>query len=191
MDVIFTFCLLHTQMRQSLQPTPSFVPSHAYHIPSRVKVTSAAWFRIPMSSDLILVILEGRISPSLLIVQVKNRTDDITRGTVQKSVCVLSRLPLYGQIQVDKNNVRFFIAILLVNDKHANNRHLLAVLGEDVADNAGVLRRGRLHGGGPDQPDLREPQRVSNVSTFFLQKRLIFQYLLFDLIDKSISLLTC
>lgn len=29
-----------------------------------------------------------------------NRTEDITRGTVQKSVCVLSRLPLYGQIQV-------------------------------------------------------------------------------------------
>ena len=32
--------------------------------------------------------------------KVKNKTDDITRGTVQKSVCVLSRLPLYGQIQV-------------------------------------------------------------------------------------------
>jgi len=32
--------------------------------------------------------------------KVKNRTEDITRGTVQKSVCVLSRLPLFGQIQV-------------------------------------------------------------------------------------------
>ena len=31
-----------------------------------------------------------------------NRTADITRGSVQKSVCVLSRLPLYGQIQVTK-----------------------------------------------------------------------------------------
>lgn len=30
----------------------------------------------------------------------KNRTDDITRGTVQKSVCVLSHLPLYGHIEV-------------------------------------------------------------------------------------------
>lgn len=29
-----------------------------------------------------------------------NRTSDITRGSVQKCVCVLSRLPLYGQIQV-------------------------------------------------------------------------------------------
>jgi len=32
--------------------------------------------------------------------KVVNKTDDITRGTVQKSVCVISRLPLYGQIQV-------------------------------------------------------------------------------------------
>jgi len=32
--------------------------------------------------------------------KIKNKTSDITRGTVQKSVCVLSRLPLFGQIQV-------------------------------------------------------------------------------------------
>ena len=32
--------------------------------------------------------------------KVLNKTADITRGSVQKSVCVLSRLPLYGQIQV-------------------------------------------------------------------------------------------
>jgi len=32
--------------------------------------------------------------------KIRNKTSDITRGTVQKSVCVLSRLPLYGQIQV-------------------------------------------------------------------------------------------
>ncbi|OAD58837.1 Late secretory pathway protein AVL9 like protein, partial [Eufriesea mexicana] len=32
--------------------------------------------------------------------KLKNRTSDITRGTVQKSVCVLSTLPLYGHIQV-------------------------------------------------------------------------------------------
>ena len=29
-----------------------------------------------------------------------NPTEDVTRGSVQKSVCVLSRLPLYGHIQV-------------------------------------------------------------------------------------------
>lgn len=32
--------------------------------------------------------------------RIKNLTADITRGTVQKSVCVLSELPLYGHIQV-------------------------------------------------------------------------------------------
>ncbi|KAL3268787.1 hypothetical protein HHI36_007884 [Cryptolaemus montrouzieri] len=32
--------------------------------------------------------------------KMKNRTSDITRGTVQKSVCVLSKIPLFGQIQV-------------------------------------------------------------------------------------------
>jgi len=32
--------------------------------------------------------------------ELTNRTEDITRATVQKSVCVLSRLPLYGHIQV-------------------------------------------------------------------------------------------
>ena len=34
------------------------------------------------------------------LLKVLNKTADITRGSVQKSVCVLSRLPLYGQIQV-------------------------------------------------------------------------------------------
>jgi hypothetical protein len=34
-----------------------------------------------------------------LPLQVKNRTEEMTRGSVQKSVVVLSRLPLYGQIQ--------------------------------------------------------------------------------------------
>lgn len=32
--------------------------------------------------------------------KLKNLTSDITRGTVQKSVCVLSEIPLYGHIQV-------------------------------------------------------------------------------------------
>ncbi|KAL1137878.1 hypothetical protein AAG570_009574 [Ranatra chinensis] len=32
--------------------------------------------------------------------KLKNRTADITRGTVQKSVCVLSSVPLYGHIHV-------------------------------------------------------------------------------------------
>lgn len=36
----------------------------------------------------------------MVLQKIKNRTADITRGTVQKSVCVLSAIPLYGHIQV-------------------------------------------------------------------------------------------
>lgn len=32
--------------------------------------------------------------------KIKNRTSDMTRSSIQKSVCVLSKIPLYGQIQV-------------------------------------------------------------------------------------------
>lgn len=32
--------------------------------------------------------------------KVSNKSADITRNTVQKSVCVLSSLPIYGYIQV-------------------------------------------------------------------------------------------
>lgn len=40
------------------------------------------------------------VASLFMLQKIKNLTSDITRGTVQKSVCVLSRLPLYGHIQV-------------------------------------------------------------------------------------------
>lgn len=46
------------------------------------------------------VLADHDYSVILLLQKVTNRTSDITRGTVQKSVCVLSTLPLYGHIQV-------------------------------------------------------------------------------------------
>ena len=59
--------------------------------------------------------------------KVKNRTEDITRGTVQKSVCVLSRLPLYGQIQVKMNLITQayfeegdFSKVELINETYSN-----------------------------------------------------------------------
>lgn len=36
----------------------------------------------------------------LILKKIVNRTPDMTRSTIQKSVCVLSTLPLYGHIQV-------------------------------------------------------------------------------------------
>ena len=59
--------------------------------------------------------------------KVKNKTEDITRGTVQKSVCVLSRLPLYGQIQVKMNLITQayfeegdFSKVELINETYTN-----------------------------------------------------------------------
>lgn len=59
--------------------------------------------------------------------KIKNKTDDITRGTVQKSVCVLSRLPLYGQIQVKMNLITQayfeegdFSKVELINETYTN-----------------------------------------------------------------------
>ena len=46
------------------------------------------------------IVTDGAPCMSGTAEKLKNRTSDITRGTVQKSVCVLSTLPLYGHIQV-------------------------------------------------------------------------------------------
>ena len=59
--------------------------------------------------------------------KIKNKTDDITRGSVQKSVCVLSRLPLYGQIQVKMSLITQayfeegdFSKVELINETYSN-----------------------------------------------------------------------
>ena len=41
-----------------------------------------------------------------------NKTEDITRQTVQKSVCVISRLPLYDQIRKTRTLSRGLITML-------------------------------------------------------------------------------
>ncbi|KAJ8984789.1 hypothetical protein NQ317_003703 [Molorchus minor] len=52
--------------------------------------------------------------------KIKNLTSDITRGTVQKSVCVLSRIPLYGQIQVSilQDTYHHLNAVIEQNDTY-------------------------------------------------------------------------
>lgn len=52
---------------------------------------------------------EMAISKSCL--QVVSCSKDFTRGTVQKSICVLSTLPLYGQIQVSEFHLGFLSLI--------------------------------------------------------------------------------
>ncbi|KAG7209136.1 hypothetical protein KM043_015280 [Ampulex compressa] len=58
------------------------------------------YFHLPSLNDPKRTIYGISCFRQIPIEKLKNLTSDITRGTVQKSVCVLSTLPLYGHIQV-------------------------------------------------------------------------------------------
>ncbi|XP_048508797.1 late secretory pathway protein AVL9 homolog isoform X2 [Athalia rosae] len=58
------------------------------------------YFHLPSLNDSKRTIYGVSCFRQIPVEKLKNRTSDITRGTVQKSVCVLSTLPLYGHIQV-------------------------------------------------------------------------------------------
>ncbi|KZC14924.1 Late secretory pathway protein AVL9 like protein [Dufourea novaeangliae] len=58
------------------------------------------YFHLPSLNDAKRTIYGISCFRQIPVEKLKNRTSDITRGTVQKSVCVLSTLPLYGHIQV-------------------------------------------------------------------------------------------
>ncbi|CAK9796481.1 Late secretory pathway protein AVL9 homolog [Anthophora plagiata] len=58
------------------------------------------YFHLPSLNDPKLTVYGISCFRQIPVEKLKNRTSDITRGTVQKSVCVLSTLPLYGHIQV-------------------------------------------------------------------------------------------
>ncbi|KAL7286130.1 hypothetical protein TKK_0019573 [Trichogramma kaykai] len=58
------------------------------------------YFHLPSLSDPNRTIYGVSCFKQIPVEKLVNRTSDITRGTVQKSVCVLSTAPLYGHIQV-------------------------------------------------------------------------------------------
>ncbi|XP_029031902.1 late secretory pathway protein AVL9 homolog [Osmia bicornis bicornis] len=58
------------------------------------------FFHLPSLNDPKCTVYGISCFRQIPVEKLKNRTSDITRGTVQKSVCVLSTLPLYGHIQV-------------------------------------------------------------------------------------------
>lgn len=68
----------------------------------------------------------------------KNRTSDLTRGTVQKAVCVLSVIPLYGHIEVKMSLITQayfeegdFTKVTLLKDTYENLNTCLCNL-EDI-----------------------------------------------------------
>ncbi|OXU20890.1 hypothetical protein TSAR_010151, partial [Trichomalopsis sarcophagae] len=58
------------------------------------------YFHLPSLNDPNRTIYGVSCFKQIPVEKLVNRTSDITRGTVQKSVCVLSTIPLYGHIQV-------------------------------------------------------------------------------------------
>ncbi|KAK0174702.1 hypothetical protein PV327_010440 [Microctonus hyperodae] len=58
------------------------------------------YFHLPSITDAKKTVYGVSCFRQIPVEKLKNRTSDITRGTVQKSVCVLSTEPLYGHIQV-------------------------------------------------------------------------------------------
>ncbi|XP_014218244.1 late secretory pathway protein AVL9 homolog isoform X2 [Copidosoma floridanum] len=58
------------------------------------------YFHLPSLNDPNQTVYGVSCFKQIPVEKLVNRTSDITRGTVQKSVCVLSKMPLYGHIQV-------------------------------------------------------------------------------------------
>ena len=85
----------------------SELPSQWKHLPSLALPdgshnydSDTAFFHLPDLENPRKTIFGISCYRQIAAADVKNPTEKITRGFVQKSVCVLSRLPLYGHIQV-------------------------------------------------------------------------------------------
>ncbi len=83
------------------------LPSQWKHLPSLALpdgshnfLEDTAYFHLPALDNPRKTVFGISCYRQIAADQLVKRTADITRGSVQKSVCVLSRLPLYGQIQV-------------------------------------------------------------------------------------------
>ena len=88
-------------------PRSSELPAQWKHLPSLALPdgshkydSDTSFFHLPALDDPRKTVFGISCYRQIDADKLVNRTADITRGSVQKSVCVLSRLPLYGQIQV-------------------------------------------------------------------------------------------
>lgn len=62
--------------------------------------SDAVYFHLPSLDDSYKTIFGVSCFKQIPIEKVKKKTLDMTRGAVQKAVCVLSTVPLYGYLQV-------------------------------------------------------------------------------------------
>ncbi|CAG9861818.1 unnamed protein product [Phyllotreta striolata] len=93
---------------------PELVPGHPNECPAGWKYLptlalpdgshnydeDTVYFHLPSLTKPVRTIYGISCFRQIPVEKIKNKTSDITRGTVQKSVCVLSKVPLFGQIQV-------------------------------------------------------------------------------------------
>ncbi|XP_043478388.1 late secretory pathway protein AVL9 homolog [Leptopilina heterotoma] len=77
-----------------------YLPSLALPDGSHNYDEDTVFFHLPSLTDPKCTIYGISCFKQIPVERLKCRTSDITRGTVQKSVCILSTLPLYGHIQV-------------------------------------------------------------------------------------------
>ena len=107
MSIFLTFCrfiFLGGEGHSSELPSQwKHLPSLALPDGSHNYDSDTAFFHLPDLENPRKTIFGISCYRQIAAADVKNPTEKITRGFVQKSVCVLSRLPLYGHIQVTFN----------------------------------------------------------------------------------------
>lgn len=86
--------------RTECPPGWKYLPTLALPDGSHNFDEDTVYFHLPSLTDPNRTVYGISCFRQIPVEKLKNLTADITRGTVQKSVCVLSSVPLYGHIQV-------------------------------------------------------------------------------------------
>jgi hypothetical protein len=176
-------------------PESAELPSQWRHLPSLALPDGShnyekdtAYFHLPDLHDPRKNVFGISCFRQMDAARLVSRTADITRGTVQKSVCVLSRLPLYGHIEVSRVAANkaiihhvghpftnfanillaelfsefpwFFLLNIFLNLKLLFLNVTTLILGENVFNHGSLFPRGRLLQEGLGPPDLRQSERL-------------------------------
>ncbi|XP_044263498.1 late secretory pathway protein AVL9 homolog [Tribolium madens] len=99
-QVEFSFPPLVPESPNECPPGWKYLPTLALPDGSHNYDEDTVFFHLPSLNNPKQTIYGISCFRQIPIEKIKNRTSDMTRGTIQKSVCVLSKIPLYGQIQV-------------------------------------------------------------------------------------------
>lgn len=99
-QVEYSFPPLVPNAPNECPPGWKYLPTLALPDGSHNYDEDTAYFHLPSLTDPKKTVYGISCYRQIPVERIKNLTADITRGTVQKSVCVLSELPLYGHIQV-------------------------------------------------------------------------------------------